>query len=296
MEIKNLKFKYVSRSSDKIRTTKQSQALTLLLVLNLFVSVSIAADDFEPLDILEPPIAVIHDFNDIPDVNDINDTNAVPLDSVKTAQVNLLAKMENSIPLQAELQKLINQINSVQFKAKEDSQPILLENIDSNQSGETSESNESNQPKPLTEEKPAVPAIIPNAPFSQQPTLSDSNITNQTLSALDQIMQNPKEIQNPLELANILYKCGKLKEAAVCYQNALDVNDNNNVSYKDKAWILFQTGNCLQKSDPQTAAKMYKKLISEYPQSFWADAAVAKDHLVEWYIQQNPDSLLKKSK
>jgi hypothetical protein len=51
----------------------------------------------------------------------------------------------------------------------------------------------------------------------------------------------------------------------------------------------------MQKSDPQSAAKMYKRLLAEYPDSFWADAAIAKDHLVEWYIQQKPNTLLKKN-
>jgi tetratricopeptide (TPR) repeat protein len=153
---------------------------------------------------------------------------------------------------------------------------------------------DSNQSEQQTQpqQKETTPTIIPNAPLEPETQNANPNITDKTLSTLDQIMQNPKEIKNPLELANILFNCGRLKEAAVCYQQALDVNDSNNVMYKDKAWILFQAGNCLQKSDPQTANKMYRKLVTDYPESFWSDAAIAKNHLVEWYIQQKPNTLL----
>jgi hypothetical protein len=90
----------------------------------LFVSISIANVEFEPLDLLEPNVQAIFDINDNNDVNDVNITPLNNIDSPKVdnAQANLVAKMEDSANLQAELQKLINQINSVQFKSKEESQ------------------------------------------------------------------------------------------------------------------------------------------------------------------------------
>jgi tetratricopeptide (TPR) repeat protein len=245
-----------------------------ILTLSLILCVSICnADNLEPLDLLD---------SNVPDINEVNDINLMPMDFVDTAQANLVAKMDNSAGLQQQLKSLIGQINAIQFKSKEEKQ------LEEQAVADVNTVTENNEPQ---EKQETLKTINPNAKYQSESGVTDSNINK-----LDELISQPNDVGNPLELANILYKCGKLKEAAVFYQRAYNYKAGDNVMYKDKAWILFQTGNCLQKENPEEAVKVYKKLIIEYPESFWADAAKAKDHLVEWYIEQKPEKLLKKNK
>jgi tetratricopeptide (TPR) repeat protein len=245
----------------------------------LFVSASMAGSDFEPLDLLDS------------NMPDINDTNAVPMDFVDNAQANLLTKMDYSTGLQQQLQNLIGQINSIQFKPKEEPKKEVQIVADQNIAAENTQAKEEKKSETIAEK---VNAINPEAKYENASLNSD--ISSQTISKLDELIANPNDVSNPLELANILYNCGKMKEAAVFYHCAYECQNNNDVMYQDKAWILFQEGNCLQKENPQEAVKAYRRLIAEYPNSFWADSAKAKDHLVEWYIEQKPNTFLKKTK
>jgi tetratricopeptide (TPR) repeat protein len=265
MEIKNIKFEIYGCIS------------VLTLCLMLFVSVSVCnAEEFEPLDVLDANFPAVVDMN------------TVPLDFLSIAQANLLAKMDGSSDLQSQLKKVIDRINAVQFKSKEQTERDKAVSSDiavaENAAKQAKEAND-------------VPAtIIPDASFLQDEQ-KNLNITEQTVQIIEQSMQQPQSVKNPLELANILYNCGRLKDAAVFYQQAInDSNDVKDVMYKDKAWILFQAGNCLQKIEPETAVKIYKRLIVEYPDSTWTQAAGAKSHLIEWYLQQKPETLLKKTK
>jgi tetratricopeptide (TPR) repeat protein len=265
MEIKNIKFEIYSCIS----------ILTLCLAFFALVSVCIA-DEFEPLDVLDAnsPVAV--------------DMNAVSADFLNVAQASLLTKMDSPSDLQSELKRVINQLNSVQFKSKQQAEQDAAVSSDiaaaKNAEQQTKEPNES--PKAAAPETSAV-----------QSGQTGPNITAQTAKIIEQSIQQPQNVKNPLELAELLYNCGRLKDAAAFYQQALnDANDANNIMYKDRAWILFQIGNCLQKIEPETAAKMYRRLMAEHSDSIWAQPAVAKLNLIEWYTQQKPQTLLQKTK
>ncbi|MCE5340909.1 MAG: tetratricopeptide repeat protein [Planctomycetaceae bacterium] len=263
MEIKNIKFEI-------------SGCIGILTIcLAFFVSVS-AAEEFEPLDVLDANFQTVVDMN------------MVPLDFLSIAQANLLTKMDGSSDLRSQLKQVIDRINSVQFKSKEQADRDAAVSSDIAVA--------ENAAKQDKEAKDFPKTIIPDASVSQD-SQKNMNITEQTSRMIEQSIQQPQSVKNPLELADILYNCGRLKDAAVFYQQALeDSNEINDVMYKDKAWILFQAGNCLQKIEPQTAVKMYKRLIAEYSDSTWAQAAGAKSNLIEWYLQQKPDALLKKAK
>ncbi len=263
MEIKNIKFEI----SDYISI--------LIMCLVLFVSV-VVADEYEPLDVLDVNFPAVVD------------TNTVPFDFLSIAQANLLAKMDGSSDLRSQLKRAIDRINSVQFKSKEQAErdAAVSSDIAAAENAAKQDKEANNFPK----------TIIPDASVLRDGR-KNMNITDQTLQMIEQSIQQPQSVKNPLELANILYNCGRLKDAAAFYQQALeDSNEMNDVMYKDKAWILFQTGNCLQKIEPETAVKMYKRLMAEYSDSTWAQAAGAKSNLIEWYLQQKPDTLLKKAK
>jgi len=122
---------------------------------------------------------------------------------------------------------------------------------------------------------------------------SFETIREETLQKFNSLSQHPEQINNPLELGEVLFLSGHLKEAAIAYQEALNrmqAGDSN--SAHDRAWLLFQTGTCLRNDDPATAAKMYKQLIEEYPNSPWTEFAKAQDKLIEWYQKDTPEKLV----
>jgi TolA-binding protein len=98
-------------------------------------------------------------------------------------------------------------------------------------------------------------------------------------------------------LAEILFNSNHLKEAAKCYQQALDrITANETDRFADKEWLLFQIGNCLRNTDRQAAMQIYSQLIAEYPDSPWVDLANAKSKLIDWYLKDKPDALIKEYK
>ena len=122
-------------------------------------------------------------------------------------------------------------------------------------------------------------------------------VSEQTLQMLQSFLQQPDQLNNTLELAEILFNSGCLKEAAICYQQALNQASAQVADpFQDKAWILLQLGNCLQKEDPQAALESYRAVITESPDSLWAPLAKAKSELTNWYLQDQPKTLVHNSK
>lgn len=197
-----------------------------------------------------------------------------------------------------ELQQIIKQISSVEFKPQDRTlEPLIVV-----EPAKTAESNEalSNTDMPK-KTKPGKPETMPQKSLGSgqqdEKQLLRGQITKQTLQIFEQLSQQPQQIKNPLELAEILFRSNQLKEAAKCYQEALKLmTANENGRHEDKAWILFQIGNCLQKDDPPTATQMYKQLIVECPDSPWVDLAEAKSRLIDWYLKEKPNTLINERK
>jgi len=159
-----------------------------------------------------------------------------------------------------------------------------------------------------TKKQSALPAVVAEpAPLEAPQTQKDEKqidlkppyepLTEQTVRLLNELLKNPKQLNNPLELGEVLFLSGYLKEAAAAYQEALNRSDpNDKTCAKNRAWILFQTGNCLRSIDPQSAGKMYKQLIAEYPNSPWTQAAKVQDQIIEWYQADKPQVLTAEGK
>jgi len=150
-----------------------------------------------------------------------------------------------------------------------------------------------------------APAIKPNETVTEVPVQKEEAkqaieskpqygpITENTLQMLKTLIRDPEKLANPLELGEILFVSGNLKEAALFYSEALKRKDPNDVSLSwDRAWILFQTGNCLRNDDLPAAAKAYQQLLTEYPNSPWADSAKARSNLIAWYLKDDPVKLI----
>jgi len=193
-----------------------------------------------------------------------------------------------------QLQRIIEQIHSVEFTPQPGPpEPLIVaEPIQKTEPNETLSQPEVMQPpqsqKAESGHKPSLDSEQQNeVQMPYQP------VTEETLQMLKDLSQHPQQLKTPFELAEVLFNSGCLKEAAKCYRQALnrmtaDETDQN----ENKAWILFQIGNCLRNTDPPTAIEMYRQLIAEYGDSPWVDSAKARNKLINWYQQDKPAELV----
>jgi len=191
-----------------------------------------------------------------------------------------IAKVEQDNVSKSELKRIIEQIRSIEFKPrKQPPEPVIVV-----------------EPPPTTQPNEAAPdTAVPKEPEKKEakPKLPYEQITDQTLQTLRKLSQHPDELDNPFELAEILFLNGNLKEATVFYREALNRKspDDPN-SAQNRAWILFQIGNCLRNDDLPMALNMYRQLITEYPDSLWADSAKTQCQLIAWYQKDEPHKLI----
>jgi len=88
----------------------------------------------------------------------------------------------------------------------------------------------------------------------------------------------PPEPISILGAADALYRAGKYHDALALYRKAADRSDPHAADKEDKCWVLFQQASCLRSTGrPNEALEAYQRLITEYPDTFWAPEA-------EWWI------------
>jgi len=177
----------------------------------------------------------------------------------------------------AALQRVIQQINAIQFSPSPAAEPKV--------EAAAAVKAEPNEIAPAVNPAPTVDKA--------ENKLPDGFVSEQTVQLFNG-RSEPAALENPLQMAEILFSSGRLKEAAVCYRQALDRFDAQTPDpLEDKAWVLLQLGNCLQKDDPQTALESYKRLLAECPGSMWVELAKAQSQRVQWYLQDQPKTLVK---
>lgn len=197
------------------------------------------------------------------------------------------------------LQDLIEQIHSLKLeqekRTSEVSRKIVIQPATPQQRVKPAQANEPNIAKLKTEN-----STVGDQDMKLDIAFEDDAqpLSDQTLKMLESLVKQPDKVRNPLELAEILFLCGYPKQAAVFYQQALnipkDANDANSVC--DKTWILFQIGNCLRDDDPPTAKKMYEQLIAEFPNCLWAGSAKCQMSLISWLENDKPKKLIEDCK
>ena len=301
----------------------------LALLLSVSISIAAASDQLDPADLLESDLQQTADANirtiptqptkpqpapqkPIETMNTVsisfasqvdqklpgtNPPSADPNNSLghQLQQARITASVDNKRKNKGELQKIIEQIRAVEFESQnKQSEPLVV-----TQSAPSPEPNE-NLPATETAAEPndkrakselQTPATENRTPLSYKP------ITSQTLQAVSELSQHPEQLSSPFELAEILFRSGNLKEAAVLYQQALNkTNPKDGASASNRAWILFQIGNCLRNDEPQNAMKTYRQLITEYPGSPWTEIAKARDKLIDWYQKDDPKTVIKENK
>ncbi len=134
-----------------------------------------------------------------------------------------------------------------------------------------------------------VEATAPTAAVPMSTTTPQAALPENTLKKLEELVKNPNQVSNPLEVAELLFLSGRLVNAGVFYKQALDLMPPENTgTNNDRAWALFQLGNCLRETDIAKAKEMYMKLIADYPASPWTELAKAHGRLITWYQSANP--------
>ena len=191
-----------------------------------------------------------------------------------------IAKGQNDTKSMDQLKRIIEQIRSVEFgPEKQAPQPVVIP-----EKAPGIEPDETVSETPVQKEK---------AKQEAKPKLPYEPITDETMQMLINLAQDPEKLDNPLELGEIVFVSGNVKEASAFYSEALKRKDPNDAGVSwDRAWILFQIGNCLRNEDPPAAAKMYQQLLTEYPNSPWADLAKARSNLIAWYLKNEPAKLI----
>ncbi len=124
---------------------------------------------------------------------------------------------------------------------------------------------------------------------ASQPTSAPARqvVTPQTLAKLRKAAAEGKI--DPEQLADALFATGQLESAYAMYALAQKSDPQGDSA----AWLLFQMGNCLRRSDPPAAGKLYGKVISEHSESTWAQQARMQIDMLQWYARRRPDGVLK---
>jgi len=226
--------------------------------------------------------------------------NSADVDSRKLSQSSVITSRDPKNLSGLELLRAEIGIAKGQIDTKSKNQ--LKEIIEQIRSVEFGPQKQAPAPVVIPEKAPAIEPeeTVPDVPVRKEkviqaakPRLPDKPITGETLQMLRNLAQNPEKLDNPLELGDILFISGNVKEAVTFYSEALKRKDPNDVSVSwDRAWILFQTGNCLRNDDLPAAAKMYRQLLTEYPNSPWAGLATAQSNLIAWYLKDEPEKLM----
>jgi hypothetical protein len=95
-------------------------------------------------------------------------------------------------------------------------------------------------------------------------------------------------VVEPMSLADALYLAERPETAAIFYGLALQREQDK----RDVAWAKVQMANCLRRTDPARARKIYKDLLSGQPDSVWSHLAAAQERLLDWYGRKKPEEFL----
>ncbi|MBN2183550.1 MAG: tetratricopeptide repeat protein [Sedimentisphaerales bacterium] len=214
-------------------------------------------------------------------ISDPNDSGEKLMRQLRSADIAPLTEKEEP-KQQNELKRLIEQVRAIEVSPQEKTAEQITPDT-----AVVTEPNEA----PRVKDKPEVQKK------DFQPQLPYTPISEQTMQVLRGLSENPQKIDNPFELGEVLFHNGNYIEAVLFYKEALSRTSLNSPnSAAERAWILFQLGNCLRKNDMTEAAKMYSRLVTEYPDSLWAQMAMIQNQLITWYQKDNPQKLIEDSK
>jgi tetratricopeptide (TPR) repeat protein len=183
------------------------------------------------------------------------------------------------------LKRLIRQVRSVKFGEKE-AGPTFTAPAEPQPTFQTRETQPVRESMAGPTPSAAMITATNVATTASEPV---TPLSTQARKTLEMLQQNPGQVREPLEMAELLFLSGRPAEAAPFYAKALNQITRIDPSYDtDRAWVLFQLGNCLRETDTAKAQETYMKLVSEYPESPWTELAKAHGRLLTWYQKDRP--------
>ncbi len=177
------------------------------------------------------------------------------------------------------LQNLIGRVQSIRF-AGSDTEPTFSAPAPTADTPSAAQS-------AIVNAGPQIAAPLPNTavPARESPPALEPA----TLERLESLLQDPNQVSDPLDMAELLFLSGHPMKAAIFYEKALShLKSGDPDQSEDRAWILFQLGNCLRETDMSRAKDVYMKLIAQHPSSPWTELAKAHGRLITWYQGTNP--------
>lgn len=125
------------------------------------------------------------------------------------------------------------------------------------------------------------------SPATSQPARAARRLPKKVLEALKALPAS--SLSQPVEVADELYRSGYLGAAFTLYERALkDVSDAD-----VRSWSLYQMANCRRGDAVAEAETLYGRVLSEYPQTLWAQPAATERKLLQWTRVNRPAELLK---
>ena len=180
---------------------------------------------------------------------------------------------------QRDLKDLIQRVRSVRF-ADPERRPAFTVPPESTP--------EANAATPSTGDNAATPGL--DAALNTPTTVDNlAALSPETQKELEAILKDPNQVQEPFEMAELLFLSGRTTQATVFYEMAFERSENDtSATSEDRAWILFQLANCLRETDLVRAKDAYMKLVTQYPDSPWTELAKAHGRLITWYQTARP--------
>jgi TolA-binding protein len=195
------------------------------------------------------------------------------------ASINMPEVDENRT-VKNELSRILGQVRSVEFKPQKETSELVV----------VAKQIPVTEPNGRPSVKGAQKEVVGKGSEFKP---SSEAVSSETMQVLENLLQHPDRSVNAFELGDILFLSENIEEAAKFYQKALNRKGENDVlSASDRAWALFQIGNCLRYGDPPVAKEMYGQMIAGYPDSPWADLAKAQNRLIDWYQKDDPLALI----
>ena len=125
------------------------------------------------------------------------------------------------------------------------------------------------------------PTTWPATRPTTQPSLVNSKIVER--------IRKLNSIEDTVAAADAWFLAKHPDRAVVLYDRAI----KGSGTPKEKAWVLFQAGNCRRKTNPQEALKAYDALVAAHPGTLWGSIALVQKGIVEWQNTNNLTALLK---
>lgn len=228
--------------------------------------------------------------------NDLLLTELPKTESARTVwreRASLSSMSPEDVQSRKRLQETLKRLKAIRF-------PDLAEPAVQTEPREPNEavpgtSGQSSKDKKVVIVRTVLPQTTPEAPNNVPDP--NSSLTKETTEALKVLAQSPETLQKPEFLGKILFQGQAWPQAKLCYEEALRrLNAKSVAPSEDKAWLLLQIGNCLQRTDPQEAMTIFKQLISEYPHSLWSEVVRVKGQWITWELRDKPKALISEVK